>query len=419
MRIAMLSVHTSPMAALGGKETGGMNVYVRELSRELGKRGIQVDMFTRQQEPDLPRVEQVWPNVRIIHLPAGPIAPYPKGEVYHHLPEFIQGIKDLAAEEGLHYDLFHSHYWLSALVARELQVVWQVPIIHMFHTLGKMKDAVARSEEEKEVAVRSLEEGRILAFGDRIIAATPLDKQQMVELYDANPDSISVIPCGVDPVMFHPIPRQEAKSHIGGPVADCRMILFVGRLDPVKGLDTLLEAMCVLTRRSDPELAPKYCLVVVGGDAESAAEAMNNADCLDDVKEAYNLPDLVMFLGSRSQEMLAYYYSAAEMVVIPSRYESFGMVALEAMACGTPVIASRVGGLLYTVQDGVSGFLVPDRDPEALADKMELILSDPELRDRLGQQALEATRRYSWGRIADEIMRLYEETLTTQVPSPA
>ena len=415
MRVAMLSVHTCPMAALGGKETGGMNVYVRELSRELGKRGIQVDIFTRQQEPGLPRVADVWPNVRVIHLPAGPIKPYPKGEVYNHLPEFIRGVKALAADEDISYDLFHSHYWLSGLVARELQSVWDAPIIHMFHTLGKMKDAVARSDAEREVAIRSVEEGHIMGFADRIVAATPLDRQQMIDLYEADSAKISIIPCGVDPGMFHPIPRQEAKANIGGPVAGCRMILFVGRLDPVKGLDTLLEAMCNLTRSSGPEIARGLCLAVVGGDKESAAEAMDSPECLDEVKELYDIPDLVMFLGSRDQETLSCYYSAAEVVVIPSRYESFGMVALEAMACGTPVIASRVGGLMYTVQDGVTGFLVPDRDPEALADKMGHILSEPELRDRLGRQALEATKRYVWGNIADEIIGLYNERLSARV----
>ena len=414
MRVAMLSVHTSPLAALGGKETGGMNVYVRELSRELGLRGLSIDVFTRQQDPTAPRIVQVWPHVRVIHLPAGPVAPYAKGEVYQHLPEFVAGIKALAAEEGVTYDLLHSHYWLSAWVARELQRSWNVPILHMFHTLGMMKDAVARTPEEREVDIRSAVEGEIMAFVDGIVAATPLDKEQMVQLYDADPDKIWVVPCGVDPGMFHPIPQAEAKAHLGGPLADCRMVLFVGRLDPVKGLDTLLEAMCNLTRRTSPELARKYCLVIVGGDAESAAEAMQTADCLEDIRKVYDLPDLVMFLGARSQEMLAYYYSAAEVCVIPSRYESFGMVALEAMACGTPVIASRVGGLMYTVQDGVTGFLVPDRNPEALADKIDLILSDPDLRNRLGAQALEATHRFTWGNIADQIIQIYRQMLPGQ-----
>ncbi len=412
MRIAMLSVHTCPLAALGGKETGGMNVYVRELSRELGERGLLIDIYTRQQDPAAPRTVEVWPHVRVIHVPAGPVAPYPKGEVYQHLPQFVEGVRALMEEEGVAYDLYHSHYWLSAWVARELQRSHPAPILHMFHTLGKMKDAVARTPEEREIDVRSGVEGEIMGFVDRIVAATPLDKEQMIELYDADPAKIEVIPCGVDPEMFHPIPKAEAKAHLGGPLADCRMVLFVGRLDPVKGLDTLLKAMCDLTRRTCAEKARKYCLAIVGGDAESAAEAMQDADCLEDIRKTYDLPDLVMFLGARAQEMLAYYYSAAEVCVIPSRYESFGMVALEAMACGTPVIASRVGGLIYTVQDGVTGFLVPDRDPAALADKIDLILSDAGLRDRLGAQALEVTHHFTWGNIAERITQLYQEMLS-------
>lgn len=418
MRIAMLSVHTCPLAALGGKETGGMNVYVRELSRKLGERGLVVDIYTRQQNPDLDPISLIWPNVRVIHLPAGPIRPYPKGEVYQYLPQFTEGVIRFASGEGISYDLFHSHYWLSGWVARELKKVWDAPIVHMFHTLGKMKDAVARTPEEKEVAVRSAVEEEIMRFADRIVAATPLDKAQMVELYGADPSKIEVIPCGVDLDMFRPIPRQEAKAYIGGPVADCRMILFVGRLDPVKGLDTLLEAMCELTRQMQPEEARRYCLVVIGGDAESAAEIMSSADCLEDLKKRFDLPDLVLFLGSQAQDTLPYYYSAAEVCVIPSRYESFGMVALEAMACGTPVIASRVGGLTFTVQDGITGFLVPERDPKALAAKLKLILSDPELRDQMGRQALAAAQRFSWGEIADRIVALYERVRREAVASP-
>jgi len=388
-----------------------MNVYVRELSRELGKRGIVVDIFTRQQDPLLPSIEAVWPGVRVIHLPAGPIRPYPKGEVYNHLPEFVAGIEKLVKEEGISYDLIHSHYWLSGWVASKLQESWGVPIIHMFHTLGRMKDAVARNDREKEVDNRATVEEQIMGFADCIVAATPLDKEQMIQLYGVNPAKIRAIPCGVDVEMFHPIPREEAKAHLGGPIADCHMVLFVGRLDPVKGLDTLLEGMCELMRHVSPELARRLCLVVIGGDAESASEAMSSVDCLDDLKRRFDLSDLVMFLGSQAQDTLAYYYSAAEVCVTPSRYESFGMVALEAMACGTPVIASRVGGLTYTVQDEITGFLVPENDPKALASRLELILSDAELRDRLGQQALVVARRFTWGNVADQIVELYGEVV--------
>ncbi len=406
----MLSVHTCPLAALGGKETGGMNVYVRELCRQLGRQGVLVDIYTRQQDPEAPHVKEIWPGVRIIHLPAGPIRAYPKGEVYNHLPEFVAGLRQFVAEDGVVYDLIHSHYWLSGWVARELKRDWNVPIIHMFHTLGRMKDAVARTAAEREVDIRDRVEQEIMHFADHIVAATPLDKEQMLSLYDADAAKISVIPCGVDLDMFRPIPRQEAKAYLGGPIADRKMILFVGRLDPVKGLDTLLEAICELAHRSH-DAAGRVCLAVIGGDAESASEAMNNADCLDDLKARFDLSDLVVFLGSRAQDTLAYYYSAAEVCVMPSRYESFGMVALEAMACGTPVIASRVGGLMFTVQDGITGFLVPEGDPKALAAKLELILADPALRDRLGQQALVAARSFTWESVAERVAALYDRVL--------
>jgi D-inositol-3-phosphate glycosyltransferase len=318
----------------------------------------------------------------------------------------VQGVQELVAEENSSYDLIHSHYWLSGWVAQKLHELWHVPVIHMFHTLGRMKDAVARNASEKEVDFRSGVEQQIMDDANCIVAATPLDKEQMAQLYQVEREKIAVIPCGVDAEMFHPIPKSQAKAHLGGPIAERRMILFVGRLDPVKGLDTLLEAVCELAH-ADNKLTQTLCLAVIGGDAESASEAMDSVDCLEDLKRKFDLSELVVFLGSQEQSTLAYYYSAAEVCVMPSRYESFGMVALEAMACGTPVLASRVGGLTYTVQDGVTGLLVPESDPKALAGKLRLLLEDSELRERLGKQALAASRQYSWRKVAEQIAALY------------
>jgi len=409
-RIAMLSVHTCPMAALGGKETGGMNVYVRELSREVGARGLTVDIFTRSQDPSRQRVRDLWDNVRVIHLPAGPEEPYHKHSVFNHLPQFAAGLREFVAAEGISYDLVHSHYWLSGWVAREIARERLLPTVHMFHTLGRMKNAVARSEQEKEPSVRIRVEGELMQDMDRIVAATPLDKAQMVDLYGADSRKIEIIPLGVDLDLFRPIPQEEAVGEIGVDVPhQCRLILFVGRLDPLKGLETLLKAMCKLSERG-AVLSGKLCLAIVGGDAdEDGARLSSELECVDRLKRNLGIGDMVVFVGSRAQNMLPYYYSAAEVCVVPSRYESFGLVALEAMACGTPVIASRVGGLQHTVEDGVTGFLVPAGDPDALANKLKLILLGRELREQLAANARRRAQAYTWQSVADQVIDLYEE----------
>ena len=408
-RIAMLSVHTCPMAALGGKETGGMNVYVRELSRELGAQGLSVDIYTRSQDATRERVRELWPNVRVIHVPAGPERPYSKNIVYEHLPEFLSGLRHFAGTERISYDLVHSHYWLSGWVGRELAREEGMPSVHMFHTLGRMKDAVARTRAEKETNRRIEVEQELMLDMDRLVAATALDKAQMVELYGADPDKIEVIPLGVDLEMFRPISRAEAKAAIGLELPEQqRILLFVGRMDPLKGLDTLLRAICKLSDLA-PELARSLCLAVIGGDIDENGSGVDtDLECLDKLKREVGVDNLVAFLGSRAQDTLPYYYSAAEVCIVPSHYESFGLVALEAMACGTPVIASRVGGLQSTVEDGVTGLLVPAGDPDALAEKLKLVLSDDDLRMRLGSNARSRAQTYTWRSMADRIIHLYE-----------
>jgi D-inositol-3-phosphate glycosyltransferase len=409
-RIALLSMHTSPLAALGGKETGGMNVYVRELARKLGERGWQVDIYTRLRDPGAPVIyDEPGPACRTIHIPAGPLGAIDRRTLFQYLPEFVQGILNFSADEGLEYDLIHSHYWLSGWAARELKKVWDLPIVHMFHTLGRMKDSVAKSAKEREATNRGMVEQEIMQFADRIVAATPLDRQQMLDYYDVDEGKIVVVPCGVNLERFHPIPRETAREKLG--LANGRrLILFVGRMDPVKGLDVLLEAMCELSRRLERFRAKNLSLAIIGGDKENQLEAlMDDAKCLQNIVRDFQLDDLIMFIGSLSQETLPYYYSASEVCVMPSLYESFGMVALEAMACGTPVIASRVGGLTYTIRDAETGFLVPEKDPKALAEKLELLLTDECLRRRLGHRATQVVREYSWDVVTEAIEDVYAE----------
>ncbi len=418
MRIAMVSVHTCPLAALGGKDTGGMNVYVRELSRELGRRGIMVDVFTRSQDPSVPHLLEPWPGVRVVHVPAGPETPYDRRQIFQFLPEFVERVRTFAASEGVTYDLTHGHYWLSGWVALQLRESWGAPVVQMFHTLGRLKESTAAGGAPREARERADVEAEVMRRVTRIVAATPADREQMIELYGADPARIVVIPPGVDLELFRRIPREEARARVG--LAECRdrLLLFVGRLDPVKGLNILFEALCLLLRDLGSEGQPGVCLAVIGGDSESLEALRDEATCLDEVRERHGLKEMVAFLGSRAQETLPYYYSAADICVMPSLYESFGLVALEAMACGTPVVASRVGGLPYLVRDGETGLLVPENDPAALAQALKVLLSQPELRERLGARAVEVARGYSWQRVAAESLALYEEVLAARPPRP-
>jgi len=405
----MLSYHTCPLATLGGKDTGGMNVYVRDLTRELGRLGIHVDVFTRSQDEHVPHVlHDLGFGNRVVHVRAGPEQPLPKKQLAEFIPQFVEGIKAFAAEKGLHYDLIHSHYWMSGLAAELLAEAWDAPVIHMFHTLGEMKNRIAQRESEKEGAYRLEGERRVLARADRIIAATLAEQAQLQWLYKADKRKITIIPPGVDTAHFYPIPADEAKDFVGIPTED-RMILFVGRIEPLKGVDTLIRAMSCL--RCQEVEKPAY-LAIVGGDPEASPEAMSAEMArLQQLCSDLCMERMVVFLGKRGQDTLPYYYSAAEVLVMPSHYESFGMVALEAMSCGTPVIASQVGGLAFLVQDGLTGFHVPDGDPDALCEKLTRLIADHELRRQMGENASAYAHQYAWEAIAGRVIAVYESLL--------
>jgi D-inositol-3-phosphate glycosyltransferase len=397
LRVAMLSVHTCPLAAPGGKQTGGMNVYVREMARELGRMGVHVDVFTRSQNPAIPRVVELGQGARVVHLPAGPEAAMPREEVHRYLDEFVAGVEAFRWDEGLDYDLIHAHYWLSGVAGLALRDEWGVPLVQMFHTLGRLKNSVAQSRSEFEPQLRIAEELRIAQTADRIVAANVVERAHLVWYYSGRADRVAVIPCGVDTELFQPMPAATAKDLLE--LRPDPLLLYVGRLQPIKGLETLLDAISRIEGPSE--------LLIIGGDQDEPENG--HAAHLRERVSALGLERRVYFLGAQPQRRLRLFYAAAEATVMPSYYESFGMVALEAMACGTPVVASRVGGLTTTIQDGVTGYLVPEGDPAALARRLASLLRDGQERARLGRAAVRWAAEHRWPCVAESVCRLYSE----------
>ncbi len=410
LRVAMLSYHTCPLAILGGKDTGGMNVYVRDLTQELGRMGIHVDVFTRSQDEHVPHVlHDLGYGNRVVHVPAGPEVPLAKRELIDYIPQFVNGVKAFAIEKGIHYDIIHSHYWMSGLAAESLSDAWGgTPIVHMFHTLGEMKNRIAQSNVERESPERIAGEKHVLGRVDRVVTATLAERTQLRFLYKADDRKLITIPPGVDTSHFYPIPPDEAKLPIGIK-PDVRMILFVGRIEPLKGLDTLIRAMSCL-KLNHPD-HPVH-LAIIGGEPDASAEQRTSEMArLQKLCDELALDQTVIFLGKRGQDTLPYYYSAAEVLIMPSHYESFGMVALEAMACGTPVIASEVGGLGFLVKNGETGYTIPNGEPDVLCEKLSTLLNDANLRETMGRCAAEYAQSYTWDKIAAQIVGVYQALL--------
>lgn len=407
LHVAILTVHTCPLAALGGKETGGMNVYVREIARELARMRMRADIFTRSQNPAIPRVVHLAEGVRVVHLPAGPQAPMPRERVFDHLDEFVDGVEAFRLAHGVDYDLVHAHYWLSGAAGLGLRKRWGVPLVQMFHTLGRLKNDASRNAADREPDVRIAEEARIVAAADRIIAATVVERAHLVSHYGADATRIAVIPCGVDTELFAPGDQAAARAALG--LGDDPHLLYVGRQTPIKGLETLLDAMARLRAGGS-----RARLSIVGGDADEPL--VGHEAALRERLGRLGLGETVTFVGAQPQDRLAAWYVAADATVLPSYYESFGMVALEAMACGSPVVASRVGGLQSTVRDRVTGLLVPDHDPAALAEALGRLLGDEDLRWRLGREGVRWAAQHRWPCVAEAVCREYAALVEAAAP---
>ena len=407
----MLSVHACPLAKLGGRDSGGMNVYVRELARELGGRGVAVDVFTRWREKDDPQIQQLGDNARVIHIPSGPMGYWPKMDVYEHLDEFTAKLEQYVNDEDLHYDLIHSHYWLSAEVARTLAPRWGVPRIQMFHTLGLVKREVMDEDIDGESDVRVTIEKRAVRESAAVTAASEIEVSELVDLYGADPAKLHIIPCGVDLGVFRPMRQSDAREALGRDQCE-RIVLFVGRIEQIKGIDVLLRALGLLFFRH-PELRNDVCLLVVGGalDPNDDSPEIEKVEELQRLVHQHRMEANVSFVGSMDQQRLALFYAAADVCAVPSLTESFGLVALEAMACGTPVVGTRVGGLQTLIDHGESGLLVPAGDYQALAESIATVLTDHRLRMHLAHGARDRAEHYSWRSVGDRIEALYAKIL--------
>ncbi|MCL4359810.1 glycosyltransferase [Patescibacteria group bacterium] len=410
-RIAMLSFHTCPLASQEGKETGGMNVYVYELSKELVKIGYAIDAFTRCQEERCEEVVEVTPGFRVIHINAGPQASYPKKELMALLPEFVRNMEAFLSREQLEYDLFHAHYYLSGLAGMSLRERIHAPAIPMaltYHTLALMKNLVARDVMEQETPDRIEAEIRLSQTADAILVPSKNDRAYLEYLYGCPTDKLAIVTPGVNTALFHPIPKPEAKQHIHADLAH-KIVLFVGRIEPLKGIDTLLYAMKIIrARHRDKEV----CLFIVGGDVRQSPDLWTGElKKLERLRRSLDLETVVRFVGQKPQEELPYYYNAADVVTMPSHYESFGMSALEAMACGIPVLTTNVAGITNLWEKWEETLVASANNPLLLAGQMETLLFDENKHREMSEKVLEKTRKLTWHHTALQAQAVYEKLI--------
>jgi D-inositol-3-phosphate glycosyltransferase len=404
--VAMLSFHTSPLAPLGRtRDAGGMNVYVRELSRELGRSGIYVDVFTRSTDPDSPAIEPLGERARLIRIPAGPLAPLPTSDLLPHVEVFARHIRRFALRSGHPYDLVHSHYWLSGVAGLSLARAWEVPHVAMFHTVERLKGERlgAPAELTPAGARRADYEGLIATSADSLIVASAHERDRLQHLYALPERHFEIIPCGVDLRTFTPgCPARRRQLRDALAIGDSPMLLSVGRMDPIKGTDLLLESLA--------HMHTPAVLVLIGGNPQGDPEL----DRLRARAGELGLSERVRLPGAVPQNELPNYYQAADALVVASRYESFGLVAVEALACGTPVVAAKVGGLPSIVRDGENGVLVPWRSPDAFAEQLDGLLSDASRLRRLRAAARPSVERFAWEHVGGQVRALYQRLTAEQ-----
>jgi D-inositol-3-phosphate glycosyltransferase len=411
--IAMLSVHTSPLDQPGTGDAGGMNVYVVEVAERLARAGVEVEIFTRATTSGLPPTVEMAPGVLVRHVVAGPFEGLAKEDLPAQLCAFTGGVlRSEASRPPGWYDLVHSHYWLSGQVGRLASRRWGVPLVHSAHTLAKVKNRLLANRDKPEPMARLVGEEQVVAAADGLIANTPAEADDLVELYAADPRRVSVVPPGVDLDRFAPRTHGKlAARERFGLSPDAHVVAFAGRIQPLKGPDILLRAAAELRTRD-----PKLLVVICGGPSGSGLE---RPTALMDLARALGIADIVRFLEPQPRDALAELFRAVDIVAVPSHNESFGLVAIEAQACGTPVVAAAVGGLVTAVRDGVSGTLVDTHAPADWADALEPLLAEPARRTVLSLGAVRHAREFSWAHTASGLLAAYRDALPFQCAAVA
>jgi D-inositol-3-phosphate glycosyltransferase len=400
LKIAMISIHSCPLKMPGGRDTGGMNVYIRELAQELGERGHTVDIYTMTHQPKHEPVVSLGQNVRLIHLETGVDEDMPKAAIYAYVQRFAWGVNNFSKSNNVNYDLLHSHYWLSGLIGMQLQTLWHIPHAVMFHTLGAVKNSIGIGKCEPELRIEG--EREVVGSCDRIIASTAKEREDLITYYGASTDKITIIPCGVNLDLFKPSDKEIARKELG--LDHQKVILFVGRIEPLKGLEQLLRALNYIEGEKPP------LLIIVGGDEHS----QERIQTLQRMAKDLRIQDQVAFVGSVDQEKLPFFYSAADICAIPSYYESFGMVALESRACGTPIVATDVGGMRSIIRHSGIGRIAKDNSPHNLASEISELLHQPEEKTWHIKTRRDGMTKFSWVIVADSILYEYNRLLIDQ-----
>lgn len=405
-KIAFISEHASPLASLGGVDSGGQNVYVAELAKYVSTLDYDVDIYTRWENPSLPRVIRWLPGVRVIHVQAGPVQIIPKEELLQHMPAFREDMLLFIKKENIRYALMHANFFMSALVAAELKEVLLIPFVVTFHALGRVR-LIHQGAQDKFPPERINIEQETIRKADHIIAECPQDREDLINYYNASPEKITIVPCGFNPQEFYPVSRSLARSIIGIDQKE-NVILQLGRMVPRKGVDNVVKALASAKLKTNA-----LRLVVVGGESDNPdpLQCVEIAR-LQDVAKREGVLDAITFVGRKDRAMLKYYYSAADIFITTPWYEPFGITPLEAMACGTPVIGSNVGGIKYSVADGKTGFLVPPNDPDALADKICMLFDNRNLLNSMKENAVKRVNAlFTWAKVANAATCLYENIL--------
>lgn len=404
-RVAVLSVHTSPLEQPGTGDAGGMNVYITQTATRMARKGIAVEVFTRATSSDLPPVAELAPGVLVRHVHAGPFEGLARDELPAQLCAFTAGVlRAEARHEPGYYDLVHSHYWLSGQVGWLVRERWGVPLVHTAHTLARVKNAALADGDTPEPRIREIGEQQVVDEADRLVANTGIEARQLVALYGADPDKVRAVEPGVDLELFRPGSRSAARMALGIR-EDAVVLAFVGRIQPLKGPDVLLRAAAELLARGAVD-REQLVVLVAGG---PSGTGLDQPAALQELAVHLGIIDVMRFLPPTPAAGLVHIYRAADVVAVPSHNESFGLVALEAQACGTPVVATAVGGLRVAVADGFSGLLVPGHDPGTWADALGRVVLRPEVTALLSRGAVEHASRFSWDRTSDALISEYVE----------